>query len=381
MINENLKILLVQLASNGDCLFVTAIAKQIKEVDYPGCHLTWMIGSPFRNVISGNSYIDAIIEIPISNIINPKPERDSIKEYISDLEKKYQFDKIFVTDYTHENLANWFGTTRSSLFRSYPHKLKVVEPHIHLSPEEVNHVEEFAEKFLLKNNSFNILFECSPQSTQSKMNFESAYNISKQIIRQFPAVKIILSSRNSFESHNLNIIDGSVITWKENAELTKYCHLLVGSSSGITWLNTSDWSKKLPMVQNIDPFYWGGKVVASVKIDFQYFGINTNKLIEIGNGDQQEMVECITTILKKGFTYAKKKFYVKENIYYGGPAFFKDVFKNGSYRKGNLSNLTLLIYLFGCDFKLEVNRSTNKVLRYQRKILKFLKERFLSNKK
>jgi ADP-heptose:LPS heptosyltransferase len=41
-INIPQKIVLVQLFSNGDCLYATAVARQIK-ADYPGCHLTWAI--------------------------------------------------------------------------------------------------------------------------------------------------------------------------------------------------------------------------------------------------------------------------------------------------------------------------------------------------
>ena len=36
------KIILVQLYSNGDCLYATAVARQIKQ-DFPGSHLTWAI--------------------------------------------------------------------------------------------------------------------------------------------------------------------------------------------------------------------------------------------------------------------------------------------------------------------------------------------------
>ena len=63
-----LKILLVQLGSTGDCLFVTTIARQIKEVDYPGCHLTWVIGSRYKPAIINNPHVDEILEIPVNNI-------------------------------------------------------------------------------------------------------------------------------------------------------------------------------------------------------------------------------------------------------------------------------------------------------------------------
>ncbi len=57
------RILLGMLASNGDCLYATAIARQIK-VDFPGCHLTWAIGSLSRQVLANNPDIDQVWELP-----------------------------------------------------------------------------------------------------------------------------------------------------------------------------------------------------------------------------------------------------------------------------------------------------------------------------
>jgi hypothetical protein len=57
------RILLGHLASRGDCLYATAIARQIK-ADYPGCHLTWAIGSMCRAIIDGNPHVDALWKIP-----------------------------------------------------------------------------------------------------------------------------------------------------------------------------------------------------------------------------------------------------------------------------------------------------------------------------
>ena len=48
--NEPKNILLVQLFSNGDCLYATTIARQIKQ-DYPGCKLTWAIASFCKDII------------------------------------------------------------------------------------------------------------------------------------------------------------------------------------------------------------------------------------------------------------------------------------------------------------------------------------------
>ena len=56
------KILLVQLYSNGDCLYATAVARQIKQ-DFPGCHLTWVIAGVYKNIIAQNPYLAVPIVI------------------------------------------------------------------------------------------------------------------------------------------------------------------------------------------------------------------------------------------------------------------------------------------------------------------------------
>ena len=52
----------MHLVSLGDCLYVTAVARQIKQ-DYPGCHLTWAISSRCSQVIQNNPYVDEIWEV------------------------------------------------------------------------------------------------------------------------------------------------------------------------------------------------------------------------------------------------------------------------------------------------------------------------------
>ena len=56
------KILLVQLFSNGDCLYATTIARQIKN-DYPGCHLTWAIAGFCKSIIANNPFVDEVVEV------------------------------------------------------------------------------------------------------------------------------------------------------------------------------------------------------------------------------------------------------------------------------------------------------------------------------
>jgi ADP-heptose:LPS heptosyltransferase len=60
------QILLGQLGSNGDCLYATIVARQIK-TDFPDCHLTWAVGSFARPVLENNPFVDRIWQIEVRN--------------------------------------------------------------------------------------------------------------------------------------------------------------------------------------------------------------------------------------------------------------------------------------------------------------------------
>jgi hypothetical protein len=304
-----MKILLVQLAAMGDCLFVTTIARQIKEVDFPRCHLSWMINSNCKTVLINNPYVDDIIDVETYFAGDGK----KINKYIASLEKQgRKFDKIIITDFVPDNHKYFYGPTRSCFFRAYGREITVPpEPLIYLTQEEVDNVAGFAKKHRLNEaNYFPILFECSPQSKQSDMNIPKAIKIAQTVIKSNHHVKFILSSRERIPETNKQIIDGSVLTWRENAELTKYCKLLIGCSSGITWLNTSNWSAKIPMIQSLcgEEKYAKGILSQSVELDFMYFGISTKNLIELREPNDEILINCINQVIGQSVSRVKKNF-------------------------------------------------------------------------
>ena len=323
---QQVRVLLVQLASMGDCIMVTAIARQIKEIDFPGCHLTWLIGSRYTPAIKNNPYVDAVIEISLSSITDIHKQKRLINDHIVNAGGYDKFDKIFVTDYTPINFGNWFGTTRSALFRCYPHKLKVnAQPIIYLTDEEKANVAAFCHKNSINNFSYNVLFECAPQSGQSLMTLEKAKEITGQVLSKNPNIKFILSSNQPFISRNPNIIDGSSISWRENAELANYCNLMVGCSSGISWLCTSQWTKALPFIQIINPHFNREKILsASMKIDFRYFGIDTKNLIELYNPSDDILQECILSATENKFNQIKNLYDITDNSYFANFRFLKE---------------------------------------------------------
>ena len=299
------KILLLQLMSNGDCLYATAIARQIK-IDYPCCHLTWAIASFCKAIIDNNPYVDSVWEVPGVNKSNCT---EIIRKLRKEAEQKRingEFDEVFFTQIVDDNQANYDGTIRSSIFRAYGKPITVpVTPVLRLREEEIEKAKNFAEQYHLKEFKNVILFEFAPQSGQLAMTPSLAIEIASEIIQNADTA-IILSSNIKIGNDNKRIIDGSTLTLRETAALTHYCTLLLGCSSGITWISTSDAAKALPMVQLLDPdAYW----VNPISRDFQRCGFSTDNLVELYQTTPEKITTCVKAVLTQGFPTAKKQYF------------------------------------------------------------------------
>jgi hypothetical protein len=129
-----------------------------------------------------------------------------------------------------------------------------------------------------------------------------ALEIASEILKCFPQTAFILSSNNNIPSTDPRIIDGSQLTFRENAELTHYCSHLIGCSSGITWLSTSDWAKKLPMLQ------LSSTGINPVGRDFKREGMDCQQLVEMYRFSKTSIVACLKLILAGNFMQAKAKY-------------------------------------------------------------------------
>lgn len=303
------KILLGQLTSFGDCVFATTVARQIK-ADFPDCHLTWAISSMFRSVLINNPHVDAVWEIPINNT-NEIPavwaqfEKDALAR-----KEKGEFDEVYFTQVFPNNYKNFDGTVRYSIFRGYPKPITVpVTPSIRLTDSEVERVQQFAQTHKIHGKKNVILFECAAHSRQSFVTPNFALEVSKLLVQKIPDTHIILSSNIPISSSDHRIIDGSVLTIRENAELTKYCSLLVGCSSGISWLCTSDWAKPLPMVQLLKK---GTSIFASFVHDFKYRNENVQHILEMTDCSAEYLTECLALCAQDKFAVAREHYH--ENI-------------------------------------------------------------------
>lgn len=332
------KILLVHLVSNGDCLYVTALARQIK-LDYPGCHLTWMISNLCAQVLINNEYVD---EVAIWEVKNVKDALfDSWCRMRQSIGKGY--DHIFSTQFFPENIHHYDGTIRSTLLRSYPgFKNMDVTPHLRLTSGEISNAAAFADRHQLNHYSKRILFECTPGSNQSFINPALAVDISQRLVNRYPDMVIILSTHLPLETGHPRIIVANQVSFRENAELAKYCNFLIGASSGITWLLTSDWLEKpLPTIQLLSVAR--GISFASVKYDFEYWGLPHDHVVEIFTADTDRIVNCIELYYQQGMPACIQQYNEEKKP---DPFFIKDYFNMVAKRK-NIRQLLGLFKNFG----------------------------------
>ncbi|HMO63187.1 MAG TPA: hypothetical protein PKC39_13425 [Ferruginibacter sp.] len=297
--NAQKKILLVQLYSNGDCLYATAIARQIKH-DFPGCSLTWMIASFCRNIILHNPFLDAVE--PIDSVAkNDAAALRQLKRKVFARKAAGEFQEVFFIHNGDTNQAYYDGCIRSSILRAYGKPVTVpLTPVLQLSDAEKQKAAAFATQHQLIRFRHVILFEYAPQSGQSAITALQALEIAGEIAKQKNAA-IILSSANAISSNITGIIDGSTLTLRETAALTHYCTFLLGSSSGITWISTADAAKQLPMVQLLNPnAVW----INPISRDFERFGFSTSGLIELTDYPKEKIIDCVCTALDN-FSAAK----------------------------------------------------------------------------
>lgn len=294
----NKKFLIVQQTNFGDCLYATTLAKQIK-TDDPGCHITWAIAPKCKSLLTLNPFVDRVWEIPV------QPDLEKFEMQIAQWKADHEFDEIIIPQLPY-NWTNFDGTLRGATLNAGNRPITVsVDPVIRLTADEKNNVKKFAEKNKLTRFKNIILFECAPGSSQSKVNIQFAKEMAEMIAKDRKDTCFILSTPTQLDFANEQIIDASELTYRENAELTHYCTLLVGCSSGITWLATSDWAKKLPMIQLLD-----GKATIYVGMNYELAinGVDNSHIIEMINYDNELVAGCIDHILDKGLADARPQF-------------------------------------------------------------------------
>ncbi len=254
-------------------------------------------------MIANNPFVDAIWEVQQTDHNQTAEVWTAFEREARRRKEIGEFDKIFFTQIPPNNFENYDGTSRSSLFRGYPHPIRVpVQPVVRLAQTEVGAVSKFVATHGLGPSDIIILMEAASSSGQSFVTPEYALRAAEIALRADHDLKFILSSDKKIESRNHNIIDGSALTLRENAELTKYCTLLVGSSSAISWIATSDWAKPLPQIQLLRK---NTRMYASMLQDAKYFGLPTENILEVVDVSPQETADMIISVVALGFAQTR----------------------------------------------------------------------------
>jgi len=260
-----------------------------------------------RSIIDGNPDVDEVWEIPVRNHDEMLTAWGSFVERLRERQARHEYDHVFLTQIFPDNFGNYDGTVRASIFRGYPGPITVpVTPVIRLGAEEVAATARFVAEHRLKSYDRVILFECGAGSGQSFVDLAFAEHTAREIVVTIPGTAVVISSNIPFRSDDPRIIDGSSVPFRCNAELAKSCSLLIGCSSGISWLTTSDWAARLPMVQLLKR---ETSVYASFVHDHGRFGLPTDEIIEMTDCRPHHVADCVACIAEHGFAVARVRFH------------------------------------------------------------------------
>lgn len=375
------KFLIGQLACYGDCLFATTIAKQIKH-DHPGCHITWAVAARYRSILEHNPDIDAIWEIAVPGNDFYNIGWNNFEAAAKAKKANGDFDEIIFSQIHPLNWVNYNGTIRGTTLSTYNKPITVSrDPVVQLTAKEEEQVLQFALRNNLKDFKQVVLFECAPGSGQSKLTPQFALAVAKKITALHKDVCFILSTPNKLQGNDRQIIDASELTFRQNAALTHYCTLLIGCSSGITWISTSTAAKKLPMIQLLNA---KGFIFAGVHYDFEINKIDNSQLIELVDYDERKIENVLQDYFSNGIIVAKAKHH---QSYKPGYYYLKEIIRALIYQKKSRKDIYKMIRLYRSSVdKFSINyldffyqiyiyrlkNSDNKIIQFVKRIIKSL---------
>lgn len=325
-----MRIAILLLNNNGDILYATPVARQIKEIDFPDAHLTWIVAKQCADILKNNEFIDELEIFDLKSIHDIyQGEWENIYQLYKAKLRSGEFDKVFVLQPYDRNFLKYTSCIRKMILDSYPISVNPpLNSIVRLTGEEKIHVQQFVSQHKIEEYTNKILFEFVPGSGQSTISVTDALKMAERIVEGTPSTCVILSSKLELPIKTPNICNANNLTFKENAELINYCTLLLGCSSGITWLSTSEYCKKIPTVQFINkdvPWF------NSLKVDFEINKISSDHVIELYNFDRELVVETVSFCLSNEFRKAKAKYdqqyqkrYLLNNFYSISNYFFSE---------------------------------------------------------
>lgn len=299
------RILLGQLGANGDCLYATILARQLR-ADHPDAHIVWAISSQCAPLLVNNPHIDEIWEIPICDWDQHETmwrifEREALCRYV-----RHEFDRVLLSQIWPNNFQNFDGTVRPSILRSYGRPITVpIETVIDLTPSEIENVETFVAKRRLHEFEHRVLFECSSKSGQSFVTPDLAQEVARRLYRLVPTASVVFSTHQSMQLDDERSHFAGSLSLREIARLTHHCTLFVGSGSGCSVVACSTAAKPLPMIQLLSG---STSVFASFAHDMEYFGIEDRQILETTDEDPEHIASCIAVACRDGIGAAKQDY-------------------------------------------------------------------------
>jgi ADP-heptose:LPS heptosyltransferase len=299
------RILLGQLGANGDCLYATILARQLR-ADHPEAHIVWAISSQCAPLLTNNPHIDEVWEIPLAawdqhELMWRVFEREAMSRYVH-----REFDSVLLSQIWPSNFQNFDGTVRPSILRSYGRPITVpIENVIVLADREIANAESFVESCRLDANEHRILFECSSKSGQSFVTPDLAQQVARNLYRRVPDASVVFSTNQPMQLDDERSHYAGSLSMREIAHLTRHCTLFVGSGSGCSVVACSTAAQPLPMIQLLSA---STSVFASFAHDMDYFGITDRQILEMTDEDPDHIAACIEAACVEGIATAMQRY-------------------------------------------------------------------------
>lgn len=299
------RILLGQLTANGDCVYATILARQLRH-DNPEAHITWAVSTQCAGLLKNNPDIDETWEIPVQGwnsheLIWRVFQREAVERSL-----RREFDEILLSQIWPDNARNYDGTVRPSILRSYGRPITVpIENVIRVTDGERETVAAFVRDNSIEDFEHRILFECSSRSGQSFVTPDLAQDIAEKIYAQLPNATVIFTTAEPMTLRDERSRYGGALSLREIAHLTHTCSLFVGAGSGCTVLATSSAAKKLPFVLLLKG---DTSVFASFAHDFEYFGIEHPGVVEMTDENPARIAACVARVAREGASPALEEF-------------------------------------------------------------------------
>ncbi len=310
--------LLGQLDANGDCLYATAVARWIKR-RHPAARLTWAISSRCRSLLDGNPDVDEVLEIPVySGSMEHRLTawKRLENEVVRTLTSGHPCDRVALTQIWPSNLRKYDGTIRSSIFRSFEAITgepvvsgdvasvpSIINPELNLNDAERGRSEEFLKSRGIDRFSHRIVFECSPLSGQSFVDAEFAIATAVKVVERLEDCCVILTTGVELGALPERVYSARELSVRENRALVEASTLFVGCGSGVTVVATT--VPQVPMIQVLSS---SASVFASLLHDYEHFGNDSSRLIEMCDVRAGRLAQAILCVCRDGIEEARQRF-------------------------------------------------------------------------